>query len=41
MNTFQICSSHMSDAATLPWEIQKSFFNIIINTLQIIYITSE
>jgi len=23
---FQICSPHLSDVATLPWEIQKSHF---------------
>jgi len=26
---------------TLPWEIQKVIFNIIIHILQIVYITSE
>ena len=32
----------LSDLATLPWEIQKkSFFNIIIHILQIIYVSSE
>jgi len=23
MNTLQICPPHLSDVATLPWEIQK------------------
>jgi len=41
MNTLQICPPHLSDVATVPWEIQKSFFNIIIHILQIIYIASE
>jgi len=31
----------MSDVATLPREILKSFFDIIIHILQIIYVTSE
>jgi len=26
MNTLQICPSHLSDVATLPWEIQKCHF---------------
>jgi len=35
MNILQICPPHLSDAATLPWEIQKkSFFNIIIHIFQ-------
>jgi len=38
MNILQICPPHLSDVATLPWEIKKmSFFNIIIRILQIIY----
>jgi len=41
MNTLQICPPQLSDVATLPWEIQKSFFNTIIHMLQIIYVTSE
>jgi len=42
MNILPICSSHLSDAATLPWETPKRrFFNSIIHTLQIIYIISE
>jgi len=39
MNTLQICPPHLSDVATLPWEIQKSFFNIIVHILQSNYIT--
>ena len=35
----QICPPHLSNEAT--WEIQKSFFNIIIHILQIISISSE
>ena len=41
MNTLQICPPHLLYVATLPWEIQKSLFNIIIHILQIIYVTSE
>jgi len=26
MNTLQICPPHLSDVATLPWEIQKVIF---------------
>jgi len=37
----QVCPSHLSDVATLPWEIQKVIFNIVIHILQIIYVTSE
>jgi len=40
MNILQICPPHLSDVATLPWEIQKSIFNIIIHILQI-YLSSE
>ena len=39
MNILQSCPPHLSDVATLLWKIQKSFFNIIIHILQIIYIT--
>ena len=42
MTNLQICPPHLSDVATLLWEIQKSiFFNIIIHVLQIIYVISE
>jgi len=41
MNILQICPPHLSDVATLPWEVQKSIFNIIIHILQIIYFSSE
>jgi len=44
MNILHICPPHLSDVATLLWEIQKkSFFNSIIQIfqIQIIYITSE
>ena len=43
MNTLQICPSHVSYVATLPWEIQKSHFStlFIYRVLQIIYVTSE
>jgi len=40
MNTLQICLPHLSGVITLPWEIQKSFFNIIIHILQIINVSS-
>ena len=37
----QTCPPHLSDVATLPWEIQKmSFFDIIIHIIQIIYVSS-
>jgi len=26
MNILQICPPYLSDVATLPWEIQKSYF---------------
>ena len=26
MNTLQICPPHLSDVATLPWDIKKSHF---------------
>jgi len=35
------CLPHLSDVATLPWEVQKKSFNIIIHILQIIYVCSE
>jgi len=41
MNTLQICPPHLSDVATLPWEIQKSFFDIIVHILQSNYVSSE
>jgi len=31
MNTLQICPPDLSDVATLPSEIKKSFFNVIIH----------
>jgi len=33
--------TQLSDVATLPWEIKKAFFNIIMHIVQIIYATSE
>ena len=33
MNTLQICPIHLLDVSILPWEIQKSHFNIIIHIL--------
>jgi len=30
MNILQICPSHLSDVATLPWEIQKSHFSTLL-----------
>jgi len=41
MNILQVSPAHLSDVATLPWEIQTLFFNIIIHILQIVYVTSE
>ena len=41
MNTLQICPPHMSYVATLPWEIQKVIFNIIIHIFEIIYVILE
>ena len=32
MKILQICPTHLSNVATLPWEIQKSHFNGIIHT---------
>jgi len=40
MNILQIFPPHLSDVATLLWEIQQSHFQLI-HILQIIYITSE
>jgi len=39
----QICPSHLSDVATLPWEIQKSYFwqRYSYDLLIIIYIISQ
>jgi len=38
----QICPPHVSDVATLPWEIQKSHFQQYYSyTLLIIYVISE
>ena len=31
MKIFQNCPSHLSDVATLPWEVQKVLFNSIIH----------
>ena len=31
MNILQVSPAHLSDVATLPWEIQTSFFNINIH----------
>jgi len=42
MKILQISLPHLSDVATLPWEIQKkSYFNIIIHILQIIHVTLD
>jgi len=42
MNALQTCSPHLSYVATLPWKNpKKSFFNIIIHILHIIYVISE
>jgi len=30
MNILQICPHHMSDVATLPWEIPKSHFSTLL-----------
>ena len=30
MNTLHICLSHLSDVATLPWEIQRSHFSTLL-----------
>ena len=32
MKILQTCPVHLSDVATLPWEIQKAIFNSIIHT---------
>ena len=42
MKSLQTCLTHRSYVATLPWEIQKShFFLIIIHILQIIYTNNQ
>ena len=41
MQILHICPPHLSDVATLPWEIEKVIFNIITHILQIIYVISE
>ena len=43
MKILQICPPHLSDIATLSWEIQKVIDNSIINyyILLIIYVISE
>ena len=33
MKILQICPSHLSNVATLPWEIQKVIFDSIIHTI--------
>jgi len=37
----QICPHHVSDVATLPWEIQKSHFSKFLFIVQIIYDITE
>jgi len=40
--TLQICPPHLSDVATLPWEIQKSHFQQYNSYIfLIIYVISE
>ena len=44
MNTLQTCPPHLSDVAMYNLAFRnskKSFFNIIIHILQIIYVTLE
>jgi len=42
MKILQICSPHLSDVASLPWEIQKSHFQQCYSyVLLIIYVISE
>ena len=43
MNISQICPPHLSDVATLPWEIQKKnlFQRYYSYTLPIIYVIAE
>jgi len=36
MNILQTCLPHLSDVATVPWEIQKVIFNSIIHTYFVI-----
>jgi len=36
-----MCPPHLSDVATLPWEIQKVIFTIVIHILHNIYVISE
>jgi len=41
INSLYICLPHLYTVATLPWEIQKSHFSIVLFILQIIYVVSE
>ena len=42
MKILQVCPSHLSDVATLPWEIPKSHFKQYYSyILLIIYVISE
>jgi len=42
MKILQVCPPHLSDVATLPWEIQKSHFQqYYSHILLIIYVISE
>jgi len=42
MNTLQICPHHLSDVATLPWEVQKSHFSTsLFIYLRLFFVTSK
>jgi len=42
MKILQVCPPHLSDVATLPWEIHKSHFQLYYSyILLIIYVVSE
>jgi len=42
MKILHICPPHLSDVATLPWEIQKSHFQQYYSyVLLIVYVTSK
>jgi len=42
MNTLQICPHHLSDVATLLWEVQKSHFSTsLFIYLRLFFVTSK
>ena len=41
MKILQVCPPHLSDVATLPWDIQKIIFNCIIHTYFWLFMLSQ